>query len=201
MVGITTMAAAQEYWWLAPVISFLALAAVIWFQWGQHKVRAIRSKRPFEAHLAHSAADQNDRSELHIPPNTEVHIAVRIRPKLQYRQLEIVFGFFGDNSKRPIPLRVFNSFVKIGVEREQHPNTNTNHYIDHDDRYHIKTDLVRSPPNTHVTGFVVQTREPGTYPVLLELIIDCGEAKPRKQMKIIVDEPPSAHGVTPQIRS
>jgi hypothetical protein len=61
------MTAAQEYWWLAPLISFFALVvsifalvAIIWFHWGQHQVRAHRLKRPFNVFLAYLPSDPTE---------------------------------------------------------------------------------------------------------------------------------------------
>jgi hypothetical protein len=100
-----------------------------------------------------------------------------------------LFGFDGDASKRPMPQSVFNAFIKKGINREQNPEKNTNHYIDAHNHYHIVQTVDRSPPNVQALGFVVQTRDPGRYPVVLEIITDCGEAKSFIKLHVIVNEP------------
>jgi hypothetical protein len=190
--GIMVMTAAQQYWWLAPAISALALVAIIWFQWGQHRARAYRLKRPFSAMLLYETNSPDEFQTLHLPPHKdEVTIHLRIRPRVSYRQTEIVFGFDGDPSKRPLPHRVLNEFIKKGFNREQDPDKNQSHYIDVHNHYHIVTTVDRSPPNVQAIGFVVQTRDPGRYPVVFEKIIDCGEAKSFINLYVIVDEAPT----------
>jgi hypothetical protein len=185
------MTAAQHYWWLAPVISALALAAIVWFQWGQHRVRAFRLKSPFTVLLSHTSDSPDEVQNLHIPAHTnEVFIHLRIRPRVQYRQTEILFGFDGDRERRPLPQSILNTFIKKGFNRVQNPDKDTNHYIDQDNHYHIVTTADRSPPNVQALGFVVQTREPGRYPVVLEIITDCGEAKPYFRVYVTVSAPP-----------
>jgi hypothetical protein len=170
------MAAAQEYWWLGPAVAGCALLAVIWFNLGQHKLRVWRLKRPFRAgNPCHSA----------------VAIQIRMRPKFSYRQVHLVFGFHGDTSRRPLPQSVLNHFIKVGINREQSPKKNPSHFIDQDNHYHISDPADRSPPNVYMTGFVVQTREPGRYPVILEIITECGEGKPVQNLHVIVKEPSS----------
>jgi hypothetical protein len=181
------MMAAQEYWWLAPVISFLALVAVIWFQWGQHEVRKLRLRRPFNAALTHGADRADEYWSLHVPAHSEVLIQVRMRPRTSYKQLEIVFGFFGDRDKRPVAKRVLNTFIKEGANREPTPANNPNHYIDQDDHYHNSTPAERTASHVYVTGFIVQTREPGRYPVLLGIFTECGEANPHNDLAVVVE--------------
>jgi hypothetical protein len=188
--GVTAMAAAQQYWWLAPTISGFALIAILWFQWGQHRVRAYRLRRPFSAMLLRESNSPDEFNTLHLPAHKdEVIIHLRIRPRVSYRQTEIVFGFDGDASKRPLPHKVLNEFIKKGFNREQDPDKNQNHYIDQHNHYHIVATVDRSPPNVQAIGFVVQTRDPGRYPVVFEKIIDCGEAKSFIKLHVIVDKP------------
>jgi hypothetical protein len=189
VAGVLTMTTAEKFWWVAPTISGLAFVAIVWFQWGQHRVRALRSRRPFRADM--TIAPQTPGSEcreLHVPPHREISLQLRLRPALHYRQLEFVFGFWGDPLRRPLPVRVLNEFVKIGMTREQSPDTNSAHYIDHSDRYHIREALDRTNPNVYTQGFIIQTRDPRRFPVLLEIITDLGEAKPKRELVLIVEE-------------
>jgi hypothetical protein len=157
------MTASQVFWWLAPLISFCTLA-VIWFNWGRHRIRALRLRRPFNAVLAHDADKPDEYWEIHVPAQSEVMVQVRIRPRTAYKQLEMVFGFFGDVSKRPEPRRVLNTFIKRGVNREPSVDSNPNHYIDQDGYYHITTPTDRTPEHTYVMGYIVQPKEPVGIP-------------------------------------
>jgi hypothetical protein len=96
LAGIAGMTASQEYWWLAPLISALALTAVVWFNWGQHKVKAIKLRHPYRAFLCYGPDDPIERGDIRLPANTQVMLQVRLRPTVVYQQLEIVFGFVGD---------------------------------------------------------------------------------------------------------
>jgi hypothetical protein len=180
------MTAAQTYWWLAPLISFLALVAVIWFQWGQHQARKYRLKRGFNAFLAYGPAAPDEQLDLRLPANSKVMVQIRIRPRMAYRQIELVFGCRGPEETRPVPLRVLNRFIKVGASRQQSPATHPNNYIDHGDHYHIGGTVDRAPPHTYALEFVMQTKGPGRYPVLLEIITESGEAKPKKELYLTV---------------
>ena len=94
---------------------------------------------------------------------------------MPYRQIHLVFGFHGDRARRPIPLSVRNHFIKVGINREQSPENNPSHFIDQDNHYHISDPAERTPGNVYMIGFVVETKEPGKYPVILELITEGGE--------------------------
>jgi hypothetical protein len=189
MAGVVTMTVADKYWWIAPTISFLALIAIIWFQWGQHVVRSYRTRRPFHADMSMAPSTPGSYCrELHVPPNALVSLQLRIIPTLHYKQTDSIFGFDGPAKDRPLPVSVRNEFIKDGLTREQSPKTTSSHYIDHGDCYHIKEPLERTKPNYYNYGFIVKTTTPGRYPVILEVITDCGEAKPKERLTLIVEE-------------
>jgi hypothetical protein len=189
VAGVAPMAVGQEYGWL---ISAAALAAILWFQWGQHRVRAFRLHRAFHATLSPGTDGQQEALSIKVPAHTkEVLVQIRIRPRLTYRQIEILFGFDGDPNRRPLPVSVLNAFIQHGFNREQNPDKNQNHYIDHHNHYHIVQTVDRSPPNTQALGFVVQTREPGRYPIVLEVITEVGEARPYTKIQLIVTDEPA----------
>ena len=73
-------------------------------------------------------------------------------------------------------------YKKVGANREQSPETHSNNYIDHGDHYHIGGAVDRAPPHTYALEFVMQTKGPGRYPILLEIITEIGEAKPKKEI-------------------
>jgi hypothetical protein len=188
--SVLLMSAAEKFWWLAPSVAGFAAILVIWFNWGQHKIRAFRARRPFEAFLTIAPEKGRDSwcHELHVPPNTEIAIQLRIRPRLHYRQLSFAIGFGGIEADRPRPIKVLNTFIKEGLRREQSPADNENHYIDYNNWYHIRDEVERIRPNFYAYGFLVQTKKPGRYPVLVEIITDCGEGKPSKELHLIVED-------------
>jgi len=189
MAGVVTMAVADKYWWIAPTLSGLALLAIIWFQWGQHVVRSYRTRRPFHADMSMAPATPGSYCrELHVPPNTKVSLQLRLRPTLHYKQTDFIFGFHGLAKDRPQPLSVRNEFIKDRLTREQSPGKNPSHYIDHGDCYHIKEAVERTKPNYYNYGFIVETKTPGRYSVILEVVTDCGEAKPKEELTLIVEE-------------
>jgi hypothetical protein len=177
--------------------------AVVWFGWGQHRVRAVKLKRPFDAYLCYSPDDADEFWDLHVPANSHVMVQVRIRPTIAYRQAEIIFGFYGDREKRPRPWRVLNRFIQIGINRQQDPYKNPTNYIDNDNHYHIVTTADRSPGNTQTVEFVVETKQAGKFPVLLGVITDSSEAMARNDLHITVVEHQvaAAHLATPEIHS
>jgi hypothetical protein len=104
------MTTSEQVWWIGPLISGLALIAVIWFGWGQHKVRVWRNRTPFDAYLTLGEDEADEYWNLHIPAHSKMTIQLRMRPRLNYKQLHIMFGFLGDIDKRPVPHSVFNGF-------------------------------------------------------------------------------------------
>jgi hypothetical protein len=186
---VVSLTGAQQYWWLGAAISALAAVLVLWFNLGQHKLRAYRMKRPFYAALT-LAPEQGHVSwatELHVPPHTEVALQLRLSHRLHYRQLELIFGFEGDAGRRPQPLSVLNTFVKVGQTRTQSPADTPTHYIDYNDAYHIREQADRTRPNVSAFGFIVKTRAPGRYPVRLQMITDGGESFPVEHLTLTVE--------------
>lgn len=194
------MTAAQEYWWLAPVLSAIAIVIVLWFQWGQYKVRNWRMRYPFKAFLT-AAHDGNQVHVLRIPPHQDVLIQLLIYPRLHYTQTELLFGFRGDQNAKPTPVKVVNTFIKVGKQREQSPDDNEDHYIDINDNYHIRRVSERTKPNCYAIGFLVKTKTSGKYPIRLEAITDSGESLPARELTVIVEEHADVRGATPEIRS
>jgi hypothetical protein len=90
--------------------------------------------------------------------------------------MELIFGFQGDRGRRPLPIKVRNTFIKEGQTREQSPATTSTHYIDYNDAYHIRETVERTAPNVTAYGFVIKTRAPGRYPIYVRAITDGGES-------------------------
>jgi hypothetical protein len=144
-------------------------------------------RRPFHVHFT-TAEGTSNFHELHWPPNSEALVQTRMAPRLHYRQHEIVFGFIGDKSTRPLPLSVVNTFIARGKRRTQSPEDDEAHAVDHNDNYHVKETRECTRPNVYTLGFRVQTRQPGRYPVRLEVITECGEGKPVEELIFIVED-------------
>jgi hypothetical protein len=183
------MTSAEKYWWLSPSLAAAAACLVIWFNWGQHRVRKWRLRNAFDAFLAvvPEKGEEGRLTTLAVPPHSEVEIQLRIRPRFQFRQNLFMFGFDGNERKKPRPLRVFNKFIKEGSRREQSPATNDGHHIDYGDYYHIVGERECTSPTFYAYGFIVQTREPGEYPVRIEINTGFGEAKTKTRLTLIVE--------------
>jgi hypothetical protein len=185
---------AEKYWWLGPLIAGIAACLVIWFNWGQYRVRRWRLRNAFDAFLAvvPEKGEEGRLTELAVPAHSEFAIQLRIRPKFNFRQNNFMFGFDGDPSKKPRPLMVLNTFIKEGSGREQSPGNNERHHLDYGDYYHIEGERERISPTFYAMGFVVQTREPGTHPVRIEINTGFGEAKTKQKLLLIVEGRPAS---------
>ncbi len=68
--------ASQQLWWLAPTLTLVTIGLVVWFNWGQDKVRVWRMRRGIEVHLT-LAPEKKEQSwcyELDVPPHTQIAI-------------------------------------------------------------------------------------------------------------------------------
>ncbi len=178
---------AEKFWWLAPAISGLAFLAVLWFQFGQHKLRSLRMRKPFDAFLTidHQIADSLS-YEVHLPADREVLLHLRVYPILHYTQMELVFGFVGDKARKPEILYVKNTWVVRGRSVET-PEDDEDNYVDADGTYHIKRTAERAKGNCYAIGYFLRTKEPGVYPVRLEAMTDSGESMPRHGLTVTVE--------------
>ena len=187
------MGPAQQYWFLAPLFSFLALACVLWLNWGRPRLREWRMKAPFDAFLTlyPEAGRETWTRELHVPPSTKVELQVRMETKLHHTQYELIFGFEGNKGDKPDVTGVVNHFIVQGQNREQAPGTTPSNYIDYRGHYHIKERNERTKPNCYASGFKIVTRKPGRYPVHLRVITDCGDGGPSTPLVLVVEDRPS----------
>jgi hypothetical protein len=180
---------AERYWWLAPSVAAIAACLVFWVNWCRPYLREQRMKRPFRALMVGPPRPIGDRmvNELTAPPDSEFSIQMSIVPRIDYEQHDVVFGFFGDQEHRPIPIRGFNEFIKTGKRRDQSPENNENHFIDENDNYHIRETRTLTKGNAYRAGYLVQTREPGCYPIRLEVITECGDGCSMNGLFLIVE--------------
>lgn len=148
-------------------------------------------RTPFDIYFKQDApTDGPTGPELWLLPHTYAQIDIRIVPRLHYVQNEIIVGVGGDKSKRPLLRSMKNPFVKSGVNAEGSPTTIDSHYIDVNDRYHIKERVDRTKGNTYALGFLVETREPGDYPLSVEAMTDDGEGKAPTRLILHVETRP-----------
>src|SRR5450432_1218239 len=100
-------------WQYAPMIGWLltvvSILLIVWFNWGQHRVRRWRLKKPYDLWFNGETRGKWTR-ELSIRAYSEVHIELRLEPLLNYKEFEVVFGFEGPEGDRPRPVRVENRF-------------------------------------------------------------------------------------------
>lgn len=155
-------------------------------------------RRGIEVHIAISPDRKGIPfvSELHVPPNAELSIQLRLRPLFHYSQSEFIFGFAGDDlSAKPEIESYLNTFISRGLKKKQSPETHDSHSVDYNGSYHIKEtrDLVTT--TTYSYGFIIKTKKPGRYPVVVIAITDCGEAIPKEPVVLVVEE---RHARTPE---
>lgn len=170
----------ETFWWLAPALSAVTIGIIVWVNWIRPYRREQNLRRPFSVLLirppGQSEADMVN--ELTAPPHSEFSIQLRITPHLTFELYDVVFGFLGHPECRPVPLKGFNEFIKTGKRRERSPENDDNHYIDENDNYHIRETRSLVKPNPYRYGYLVRTREPGDYPIRLEIVTESGEALP-----------------------
>src|SRR5947208_1753059 len=67
---------AEKFWWLAPIISGVAVVLAIWFNWGKDWHRTQRMRRPFYAVLIRPPAltEADMVNELTAPPDNEFSV-------------------------------------------------------------------------------------------------------------------------------
>jgi hypothetical protein len=187
---MSAITASQQFWWIAPVLTGVTILLLLWFNSGRNRLRTWQMKRGFEARLAMGTEKKEIGwcQELYVPPSRELSIQIRIDPRFSYRQHGLIFGFRGTASEKPEPLSVLNTFIAKGRRREQSPDTDENHSIDYNGSYHIREVKEIVKPTTYAYGFKVRTRTPGRYPVVLIVLTDSGEAVPRTDLFLVVED-------------
>ena len=192
------MSSADQFWWLGPTLGLVTIGFVVWFNYGQRKLREWRMRKPFDMYFVTEPDRSKDdfRHEMHVPAYSDVEVQLRMAPLMHFRQELFLFGFRG-YTQHPRPLKVVNTYIKQGKRREQSPDDTEGHYIDKKDRYHIRESVERTKSNHYAYGFLVRTFAPGRYPVVIETITDCGEGKPKKELVLVVDPKPERKSPKP----
>jgi hypothetical protein len=126
-----------------------------------------------QGHLCEYASqDANEHilKEINLRPNSEIIVDFVVDIKTSISITEISIECQGEIEKKPYAIRYFNRFIEVGNEREISPGEGNNrHYIDKHKVYHARGDKTY-PPARIAIAFVIKTREPGIYPVVLEFV-------------------------------
>jgi hypothetical protein len=190
-LGIIPLTSGQQFWWLAPLIAGVGVISIVWFNYGERKLREWRMRKPYSVCFKlGQSGDAPTAQELTVPANSEVQIDLRLRSPLQYVEHEIVASFDGRENERPQFKRVSQPFVKVGLLKNRSPEKDEGHYIDYNDSYHIKTRTDRIADEPFTLGFLVQTRNPGRYPIEILATTDAGKARPKNKPVLIVEPEP-----------
>lgn len=167
------------------VLSALILAIIAWANLIAPWRRRHRMKTPFKAYFR---TDNGAKPmELHVRANAGVIVQINREPRLHYTEHEIVLGFEGLPDERPFATAAVNLFMKRGQMKRRAPDTDERHYIDDKDAYHIRETRELTRGNCYSSGFEVQTRVPGRFPLRLLSLTDAGEGRPQQQLVLVVD--------------
>jgi hypothetical protein len=128
--------------------------------------------------------------EITVPANKDIHLELRLVPRLDFIESEFAFGCDGDAklSAKPFALETFSSFVDRGKAKKGNPESNDNHFTDRHQYYHIKRNEQRSVGQHYIAGFLVRTREPGIYTAEVEITNERRQGLHR--LTIRVENPP-----------
>jgi hypothetical protein len=144
-------------------------------------------KKPFGVYFT-SDRGLSGHAEMHWRKDSKVIVNLRLKPHLNFTRYELIFGFDGDESSRPVPIKAVNTFIKIGNRREQSPGKTDGHGIDYRDHYHIKETVETTKGNVYSLGFEIKTRKPGRYPIHLEMITDGGHSEFPERLYFVVED-------------
>jgi len=183
------MAAVPEWAaYLSIALSIAVFLMIAWINFGRPWRRSRRMRRPVDIQFKQGArGDGPTTTELKVPANSTVQLDFRMTPRLHHVQHELILVFDGDPDQKPLPKSVVNTFIKEGSARSQDPKTNSSHYIDYDDCYHIKARVEHTRGNTYAIGFSVETRGAGRYPVRFMVMTEDGEGRSRNDLMLIVE--------------
>jgi hypothetical protein len=98
LVAIGAGMSLSEYAWIGVPVSLIAAGLFVWVNWGRPAVRKRRMRKPYYAFFV-MPPDETEKdmvTDLHVPPDSEVSVQLRLRPLLHYQHHEVIFGFIGD---------------------------------------------------------------------------------------------------------
>jgi hypothetical protein len=180
---------------IGAIASLLVLALVVWEIVLYPIIRRQRLKRPCRAHfvirdLARVPLPyvvQDDQThivrELVLPSNSMSEIEIGYEPRIPFREVALVFACEGDESARPYAKERFSRFTRIGKNHWM-PGADPTDVVDVHNYYHVKRDVPRNTGSHFVTGFKLQTRAAGVYPVVVTFFTDEIEGKVKLAIRV-----------------
>jgi hypothetical protein len=146
----------------------------------------LQMRRPYRAFFR--VGDGTEPTTMRVRARSEVHIQVsRVAAATHLEQLFIV-GFKGDAPDVPTMKRYENRFVAVGKAKSVEPEASDSHYIDVKGNYHIKEPRTLVRGNHYSSGFVVETKGPGQFEMLIMAITELGERTPSNSLTLIVED-------------
>ena len=173
--------------WSLFVLPSLVVVIVGWTQIVRPRVRHYRMRNPFDVYFRIDDSGKGP-LERRARSNLSAQLQINRVARITHLEHEFIIGFDGEQDKKPRVVGTENQFVKWGSMRSVSPDTNDDHYIDDKDNYHIRGDRQLIRGNTYSSGFVVEARAPGRYPLNIRTINDTGETKPKQELVLIVEE-------------
>ena len=181
-ISVTTMT--TDLQWVGWALSGTIIILIVGIQIVRPIVRHLRLKRPFLAYFRGGGSDKN--RELTVPANSPEHIQISRLISVTHDEHDLIVGFDGEVGKRPDIVGTENKFIALGLARTADPMTRESHYIDDRGNYHIKEKRSLVCGHTYTTGYKIETKAPGRYPVKILTVTDTGEGRASKPLLLIV---------------
>lgn len=190
----TSTAGSSGSFWEIKIGSVIVILLLLYFEILRPYLRRTWHLR--KAFVCHFAVDDNNDNrhlvdKLVLPANRQQPIALRIWPKINYKQTDLLVNIGSQMEDKPEILNYYNAFVSRGKGRFESPETNDRHYVDRKGAYHITNEKMTTKPNTFTVGYSVRTKTAGCYPLRIAAVTDDGEALPKNECFILVEEEPS----------
>jgi len=183
--------ASSSSFWEISLGSVLVIALIFFVEFGRPYIRRkIRLKRAFLCNFAVDDANgqQHLVNNLVLPVDSCKEVALRIRPKINFTQTDLLVNFGSQMEGKPEIVGYFNAFVAWGRGRDETPETDHRHYVDRKGAYHTTMERKRTTPNVFTMGYKIHTNSEGCFPLRIAAITDDGEAWPDNNCYIIVEK-------------
>ncbi len=134
----------------------------------------VPAKQHHDCEYATQDGESHKVKEITLLPHSEVGVDMILECKVAFAHNEIAVGFLGNDAAKPYAKEYFNRFIEVGDGQRVVPgdekDRNT-HYIDKHKFYHVRgaQAQTRSLGSVIAAGFTIVTREPGLYPVRIDL--------------------------------